>query len=77
MRTCNINQNYVEKYYTWSGILAASLFVIRSKTNRLKGYSPGQLIFGCDMIILIKDTVDWELLRQRKPSTNLKISYLR
>ena len=30
-----------------------------------KGYSLVQLIFGCDMIILIKHRVDWELIRQR------------
>ena len=27
-------------------------------------YSPGQLVFGCDMIILIKNEMDWELIRQ-------------
>ena len=29
-------------------------------------YSPGQLKFGCDMIILIKHTVYWELIPQKK-----------
>ena len=48
------------------GILAAAEFSIRSTTNRKKCYSPGQLIFGRDMIILIKHGVDWELTRQRK-----------
>ena len=33
---------------------------------RKKGYSPGQLIFGRDMILLIKHRVDWELIRQKK-----------
>ena len=30
-----------------------------------KGYSPGQLIFGRDMILPIKYTVDWELICQQ------------
>ena len=32
----------------------------------LKGYSPGQLLFGRDMILLIKHEVGWGLIRQRK-----------
>ena len=30
-----------------------------------KGYSPGQLIFGRDMILLVKLWVYWELIRQQ------------
>ena len=47
------------------GQLKAAEFAIHSTTNRLKGYSLGQLVFGCDMIIPIKHTVDWELIRQQ------------
>ena len=35
------------------GILPATEFVILSTTNRLKGYTPGKLIFGRDIILLI------------------------
>ena len=49
VRTCNITQTYVDEDDPWSGILDAALFTIKSKTNRLKGYSPGQLLFGSDM----------------------------
>ena len=31
----------------------------------MKGYSPGQLIFDHDMIISIKNMVDWELICQK------------
>ena len=34
--------------------------------NGLKSYILVQLLFGRDMIILIKDKVVWELIRQRK-----------
>ena len=47
-------------------ILAAAAFVIRSSTNRIKGYSPGQLIFGRGMILPIKHRMDWELICQKK-----------
>ena len=36
-----------------------------STTNGFKGYSPSQLLFGRDMIILVKHMVDQELIRQK------------
>ena len=65
MQTCNITQHYVDEDDPWSGILAAAEFAILSTTNMLKGYSPGQLMFGRDMILLIKHKLDWELIRQQ------------
>ena len=50
----NIQQTYVDKYDPWTGILDAAAFVICSTTSRQKCYSPGQLLFGRDMILLIK-----------------------
>ena len=65
VRTINIStQTYVDENYPWKGILAALLFATCSTNNRLKGYSPGQLIFGCDMILAIKHMVDWGLIHQ-------------
>ena len=66
MRTFNIQQTYVDKNDPWTGILAAVAFEIRSTTIRQIGYSPGQLIFGSDMILLIKHRVGWELIRRQK-----------
>ena len=66
VRTCNITQTYVDEYDSWSGILSASAFAITSTTNRLKGYSPGQLIFDLDMILPVKHTVNWSLIRHQK-----------
>ena len=72
VRTCTITQSYVEKYYPWLGILASVEFVICSTINRIKGYSPVQLIFGRDMILRIKYTVDWDLIRQKKQTQTNK-----
>ena len=66
MRTFNIQQTYVDKNDPWTGILDEADFTIRSTTNKKKGYSPGQLIFGRDMILLIKYTVDWKFIRKIK-----------
>ena len=58
VRTFNIsNQTYVDKDDPWTDVLAVAEFAIRLKTNRGKGYSLGQLIFGRDMILLIQHRV--------------------
>ena len=67
VRTFNIStQTYVDKDYTRTVILATAEFVICSTTNEKKGYNPGQLVFGRDIIIPIKHRVNWELIRQKK-----------
>ena len=65
VRDSNISETYVDEDDPWSGILVASEFKILSTTNILKGYIPGQLLFGHDMILPIKHKVDWELICQR------------
>ena len=51
--TFNIKETYIDKYDPRLGILATAEFAIFSTSNRLKLYSPGQLVFGRDMIIPI------------------------
>ena len=64
--TCNITQTFGDKDDPWSVILSTSAFEILSTTNGLKGYSPGKLVFGSDIILLIKNKMDWELIRRKK-----------
>ena len=67
MRTFNIfTQTYVDEDDPWMGIFYSAAFAIRSTTNGQKGYSPRQLIFGHDIILLIKHRVNWKITRQRK-----------
>ena len=65
MRIFNIKETYVDEDDPWSGILSAAAFTIRQIKNMLTGYRSRQLVFGCDMILLIKHEVDWELIRQQ------------
>ena len=59
VRTFNIStQTYIDEDYPWTDILATAEFAISSTINRQKGYSPGQFIFGNDMILSIKHTAD-------------------
>ena len=59
MRTSNIKETYIDKYDLWLGILLVTAFKNFSTENRLKIYSPVQLVFGRDMILLIKHDMDW------------------
>ena len=65
VQTFNISQTYIDKNDPWTVILDAAAFAIFSTTNSQKGYSPGKLIFGRDMILLIKHRVDWEFILQK------------
>ena len=65
VRNCNITQTYVDEDDPRSVILAAAAFSTLSTSNRLNDYSPGPLVSGRDIIILIKHNADWELIRQR------------
>ena len=63
VQTLNTSQTYFDKNDPWTGILDAAEFEIFSTTNIQKGYSPVQLILVRDMILPIKHTMDWELIR--------------
>ena len=62
----NINKTSVEKDDPCSGILRATSFVICLTENGLKYHSPGKLVFGHDMILLINHKMDLELLLHQK-----------
>ena len=71
VQTFNIYQTYIDKDDPWLGTLSEAKFEIRSKTNMKKCYIPCQLIFYRDMILPIKHTVNWELVRhQRQTQVN-------
>ena len=50
----------------WSGILAATMFVVRATYHTTLQASPMKLVFGRDSILNIKPVADWEHIRQRK-----------
>ena len=54
----DIQQTYINENDLWMGILATAEFEIFSITNKQKGYSPRQVIFGRDMILPTKHTED-------------------
>ena len=62
----NLQEDYIDKYDPWMGIIATAVFLIHSIQHGLKCYNPGQLVFGHDMISPIKHTANQKLIFQWK-----------
>ena len=50
----------------WSGILAAVAWAIRSTYHTTLKATPGQLVFGRDMILNVTHEADWAAIKARK-----------
>ena len=50
----------------WDGILAATAFAVWSTYHTTLQATPGQLVFGHDMVINTPFIADWEAIKQRK-----------
>ena len=59
VRTYNVQVAYLEQYDPWINIVTDAEFEIFSTGNMLKGYTLGNLIFVCDMTLLIKYNLYW------------------
>ncbi len=66
IRTFQLEEQYLDEDDPWKGILSATAFAVRSTYHTTLKKSPGQLVFGRDMILNIKHTANWEYIRQQK-----------
>jgi hypothetical protein len=61
-----LEKNYIDEDNPWKAILSATAFAIRSTYHTTLQSTPGQLVFGKDMILNIKHEANWEFIRARK-----------
>ena len=66
VRTFELEDTYMDEDDPWAGTLAATAFAVRSTCHTTLQATPGQLVFGRDMIFNIKHVADWELIKRRK-----------
>ena len=66
IQTFELETNYLDKGDPWKGVLAATAFAVRSTYHTTLKETPGQLVFGCDMIYNIQHVANWEFIRQSK-----------
>jgi len=65
IRTFELESNYLDEDDPWKGILSATAFAVRSTFHTSLQSTPGQLVFGRDMIFNIQHIANWELIKQR------------
>ena len=66
MRTYELEDIYMDPKDPWSGILAATAYAVRSTYHTTLQATPGQLVFGRDMIFNIKHIANWKSIKERK-----------
>ena len=66
IRTFELESNYLNEEDPWTGILATTAFAVRSTYHTTLKKTPGQLVFGHDMIFNIQHVANWEFIRQNK-----------
>ena len=66
IRTFELEDHYLDEDDPWKGILAATAFAVRSTYHTTIQKTPGQLVFGRDMILNVRHLANWEYIRQRK-----------
>ena len=66
IRTFELQENYLDNEDPWPGILSAAAFAIHATYHTTTQKSPGQLVFGRDMIFNIKHQANWEYIKKRK-----------
>jgi transposase InsO family protein len=64
IRTFELQENYLDEDDPWKGILSAT--AVRSTYHTTLQKTPGQLVFGHDMIFNEKHIANWEYIRQCK-----------
>jgi transposase InsO family protein len=66
LRTFQVENQPMDKSDPWSGILSAAAWAVRSTCHTALQSSPGQLVFGRDMIWDTAHVADWQHVKQRK-----------
>ena len=57
------NDPYVDEDDPWTGILVATAFALRSTYHTTLQATPGQLVFGRDMILNLQFQADWTAIK--------------
>ena len=66
LRTFEVENQPLDESDPWSGILSAVAWAVRSTYHTTLQSTPGQLVFGRDMIWDIAHVADWQYIKQRK-----------
>ena len=66
LRAFELEKQELDDNDPWSSFLSATAFAIRSTYHTVLDATPGQLVFGRDMVLPIQFKADWAEIIQRK-----------
>jgi hypothetical protein len=67
IRSFQLQDNpYYDPDDPWGGILAAVAFTLRSTYHMTLQATPGQLVFGRDMVLNVQHLTDWTVIKAHK-----------
>ena len=66
LRTFELENKELDTNDPWGPFLSAAAWAIRSTVHTTLDATPGQLVFGRDMLLPIQLKTDWARIRQRK-----------
>ena len=69
LRTFELEKQELPKYDPFGSFLSAAAWAIRSTYHTTLEATPGQLVFGRDMLLPIKFQADWARIRKKKQET--------
>jgi hypothetical protein len=72
IRIFELENNYLDDNDPSKGILSATAFAVRSTFHTTLQHTPGQLVFGHDMILNVKHKANWEYIRAQKQNIIIK-----
>ena len=76
-RTFDLQDNDLDDYEPWLGILEDKVFALQSTCNNMLKATQGLLVFGCDMILNTPFIANWESIRQGKQKLIEKVTKLK
>jgi hypothetical protein len=65
LRTFELQEREMDANDPWSSFLASAAFAIRSMYHTTLRATPGQLVFGRDMLLPIKFKANWAEIKAR------------
>ena len=64
-KTFELEDTHMDKNDPWGGILAATAFAARLTCHTALQATPGQLLFGGDMMFDIEHMANWQAIKER------------
>ena len=65
-RCMDLDNVQVDLLDPWDDILANVAWAVRSLYHTTLGATPGELVFGRDMLFNIRNKIDWQLINTRR-----------